>query len=62
MSRHRGFVVGLRRRPLHEVFVTPQGSNLNADFTGEGADKVVTNLDGVTLRLLFPENADVIAV
>ena len=45
-----------------KCLVTPCGSNLNADFTGEGADKVVTNLDGVTLRSLFPENADVIAV
>ena len=57
-------VVGLRaaRGADMKCLVTPCGSNLNADFTGEGADKVVTNLDGVTLRSLFPENADVIAV
>jgi len=57
-------VVGLRaaRGADMKCLITPCGSNMNADFTGEGAHKVVKDLSGVTLRSLFPENADEIAV
>jgi|TARA_B110000003_G_scaffold230903_1_gene233248 HAD superfamily hydrolase (TIGR01509 family) len=53
-------IVGLRAAVGADMacLITPCGSNIGADFMGEGASKVVNDLGAVKLAMLFPEGAE----